>query len=108
MLKIIIKSTHLELTPAIKNYTEEKLQKLERYFDNILEIRVELERALPNHHNKGDVFRAEANVHVPKRILRVEKKEENLYKAIDKVEDHLKEILIEYKGKIRSAETGRK
>ncbi|MFH1192546.1 MAG: ribosome-associated translation inhibitor RaiA [bacterium] len=100
MSKIIIQGTHLELTEEIKNYIYEKFNKLDRYFDNILEIRVEVERALPGHHNKGKVYRAEANVHVPKKILRVEKTAEDLFKAIDKTEKHMREIIKEHKGKI--------
>ncbi|OGF20307.1 ribosomal subunit interface protein [Candidatus Falkowbacteria bacterium RBG_13_39_14] len=100
-MNIIIQTTEIELTDELKNYTEKKFEKLSRYFGNILEIRIELERMLSGHHNKGEVYRAEANIHVPKpaQVLRVEKVENNILKAIDKVVDHAQEILKEYKGR---------
>ncbi|MFH0854294.1 MAG: ribosome-associated translation inhibitor RaiA [bacterium] len=100
-MNIIIKTTEIELTPELKNYTTEKFEKLSKYFDNILEIRVELEKMHSGHRNKGKIYRAEANVHVPKpaQVLRVEKTEKNIMKAIDKVKDHVQEVLKEYKEK---------
>ena len=36
-MKITIQGTGIELTEAIKQYAEEKVQSLEKYFDNIFE-----------------------------------------------------------------------
>jgi ribosome-associated translation inhibitor RaiA len=36
---------------------------------------------------------------LPGQLLRVEKTEEDLYKAIDKVKDHMPEMINKYKGK---------
>lgn len=103
-MNIIIKTTNLELKENIeeevKEYAEKKFEKLEKYFDKILEIRIELERMQSGHHKKGNVYRAEANAHVPKEILRVEKTSSTITKAIDKAEDHLREIIKEYKDKM--------
>jgi len=41
-MKIIFKGKHIEVTDAIRNYTEKKLSKIERYFDHILEVIVTL------------------------------------------------------------------
>jgi len=101
-INIIIKTTHIDLSDEIKDYVEKKFNKLPRYFDNILEIRVELERMQEGHHNKGKIYRAEANIHVPKKILRVSKEADNLYKAIDKAEDHMREIITEFKRKLNN------
>jgi ribosome-associated translation inhibitor RaiA len=40
-------------------------------------------------------------VQVPNHVFRVEKDEKNLYKAIDKVKDHLREEMIAWKEKVR-------
>lgn len=98
-MNIIIKTTGIDLTPELNDYTKKKFEKLSKYYDNILEIRIELEKMLNGHHNKGRIFRAEANIHVPKpaQVLRVEKVENNILKALDKVVDHAQEILKEYK-----------
>jgi putative sigma-54 modulation protein len=49
--------------------------------------------------NSGKIYRAEANIDVPGELLRVDKTEEDLYKAIDKVKDHLEMVIKKYKGK---------
>lgn len=100
-MNIVIKATNLELTPELRAYIEEKFSHLTRYFDNVLEARVEIEKTT-HHHHKGEIFRAEANLRVPvKGLLRVDKTEKDIYKAIDKVKDHFKEELIRYKEKLR-------
>lgn len=102
MPKIIIKSTNLELTDDIKDYVNKKYQKFFKYFNNILSIQVELEKMLKGHHNKGKLFRAEVILQVPHKVLRVEKKEEDLFKAIDKIQDSMNKIIKEYKGKLNN------
>jgi putative sigma-54 modulation protein len=100
-MNIIIRATNLELTPELRAYIEEKFSNLTRYFENILEVHIEIEKTT-RHHQKGRIFRAEANLRVPiKGLLRVEKAEKDIYKAIDKVKDHFKEELVRYKEKLR-------
>jgi len=105
-MKTRIYGKDLELTEAIKEYTNEKIGMIEKYYDNIQNIDVELARILSGH-NKGKVFRVEWNVSVPGQLLRVEKKEEDLYKAIDKVKDHMVRELRNYKEKQRDRDRGK-
>lgn len=98
---INIHGTNLELTPALRAYAEEKISGLTKYFDNITQADIDIGRNT-NHHQKGDVYFAEVNLHVPGQILRVVKEEEDLYKAIDKVKDHMKDQLSTLKGKMRN------
>ena len=49
--------------------------------------------------HSGEIYRAEANLEVPGELLRVEKTEKDLYKAIDKVKDHLRLAIKKYKEK---------
>jgi putative sigma-54 modulation protein len=100
-MDIKIKATRLELTDAIREYCQTKMDMLEKYFGDIqiLNCDVEVERILGSQH-KGDIFRAEVNIEVPKEILRVEKSEKDLYKAIDKVKDHMAEAIKKYKEKL--------
>lgn len=99
-MNIKIKATRLELTEAIREYCQTKMDMLEKYLGDIqvLNCDVEVERIRGNQ-RKGDIFRAEANLEVPREILRVEKTEKDLYKAIDKVKDHLAEVIKKYKEK---------
>lgn len=95
-----IKATNLELTPRLKKYVTEKVNMLEKYYDGILEVRAEVELT-SKHHRKGDIYRAEFNVRVPGKLLRVEKTTKDIYKAIDKVKDHMVLGLKKYKEKLR-------
>ncbi len=99
-MKFNLKSTNLELTPAINSYIEEKIDSIEKYLGSLQIINFDFEVELTtNHHNKGDIFRAEANLEVAGELLRVEKTEEDLYKAIDKVKDHLIDLIKKHKEK---------
>jgi putative sigma-54 modulation protein len=97
---ITIHSTGIEMTDAIKQYATEKMEGLTKYFDNIQTIDIDI-GLTSHHHQKGKIYYAECNVSVPNRLVRVVKEAVDLYKAIDKVRDHLKLELKETKGKMR-------
>jgi len=92
----------MELTDAIKQYVEDKLTSLEKYYDNITHIEVDLGLET-HHHNKGEIYNCAVTVEVPNKVFRVEKTEKNLYKAIDKVRDHLREEMTAWKEKMRDS-----
>ena len=97
-MKIKIKATNLELTPAIKEYVETKMNMLNKYLHGLGPVLCEFEVSLTtNHHLKGEIFKGEANLSFPGQMLRVEKTEKDLYKAIDKVKDHLAPMIKKYK-----------
>jgi putative sigma-54 modulation protein len=99
-MELNIKSTNLELTPAIRAYVEEKILSAEKYMNHMPVTNCDVEVELTtNHHHKGDIFRAEVNLSVGKDLLRVEKTESDLYKAIDKVKDHLIDLVKKHKEK---------
>lgn len=97
---IKVKGTGIELTDAIKQYAEEKFGDLTKFFDNIQSVDIDIGMRT-HHHQKGKVFYAEVNIGVPGKELRVVKDSEDLYKAMDKVKDHLKSELKEFKEKLR-------
>lgn len=97
---ITIHGTGMELTQALRNYAEEKITSLEKFFEGI--IRADIDIGLrSHHHNKGKIFYAEVNLSIPGHMLRIVKEEDDLYKAIDKVKDHLKVDLEKMKEKMR-------
>jgi len=100
-----IRAVGMDLTPAINQYAEEKLSSLEKYLDNILHIEVDLGLDT-HHHNKGEIYKCVAMVEVPGTMFRVEKSEKDLYKAIDKVRDHLREEMTAWKEKKRDSHRG--
>ena len=98
-MKIIVTSKNLELTEPLKSYAEEKVGHLSRYWEEILEARVELETF--THHHSG-FFRCEVNLDVPQKyVLRAESTEADLYAAIDQVIPKLREEIEKYKGRQR-------
>lgn len=107
-MKTNIKSMSLELTGAIKEYIEMKMNLAEKYLGGIKVINCDFEvgKAVGGQ-NKGEIFRAEVNLELPKQMLRIEKTEKDLYKAIDKVKDHLEISIKKYKEKLEDSQRGR-
>jgi len=99
-MKINIKASNMELTQEIRAYIEEKMEYVDKFLSSVSIVRCDFEIELTtNHHNKGKIYRAEANLSVPGDLLRVEKTEKDIYKAIDKVKDHLARVAKKYKEK---------
>lgn len=97
-MQINIKATKIDLTDAVKSYVQEKVDMLEKYLGDTRAVNCDMEVGLiSNHHNKGEIFRAELNLQLPGEVLRVEKTEPDLYKAIDKVKDHMVRSIDKYK-----------
>ena len=83
-MNIRIKGTKIKLTPEIKDYIQEKMDMLEKYLGDIqvLNCDVDVGQAIGGQ-NSGQIYRAEVNLEVPRELLRVEKTEKELFKAID-------------------------
>jgi putative sigma-54 modulation protein len=99
-MKINLKASKLEMTDAIRAYCQAKMDMLDKYLGDVPVMNCDFEIAKAvGGQNKGEIFRAEANIEVPRKLLRVEKTEKDLYKAIDKVKDHLEIVIKKYKEK---------
>jgi len=90
-MKIDIKYTGVDSTPAIEEYINEKIGALAKFIQGLekgteLKAFVEIGRTT-KHHQKGPVFRAECNVEVPGTILRVEHEDWDIRVAIDKIKN---------------------
>ncbi|MCK5044746.1 ribosome-associated translation inhibitor RaiA [Candidatus Parcubacteria bacterium] len=111
-MKIIIKTEKIELTPAIKEFIEEKIGGLEKfvtllqeeekdYFEGRkpkIEALVEVGKTTL-HHKKGPFFRAECQIVHLKKSIRATAKSEDLRQAIVEVKDELQIQLKKYKEK---------
>jgi ribosomal subunit interface protein len=51
------------------------------------------------HHQQGDIFRAELQMHLPGASLRAETEKDNLYAAIDEAHDELGREIKKWKNK---------
>lgn len=94
-MQINISGHHVELTSAIKNYVNTKLDRLERHHDRITSTNVIL---------SVDKLRqkAEASVHVSGKDFFADSESEDLYAAIDLLADKLDRQLIKHKEKMRN------
>jgi len=107
-MQLHIKATNFKLTPAIEDWVLEKIKTLEKYIPNldkkgVVECWVEVGK-VTMHHQKGDVFRAEADIRLPGKVLRVEATESDLKMAIVRVKDELQRQLNKYKDGARARE----
>ncbi|HZS42955.1 MAG TPA: ribosome-associated translation inhibitor RaiA [Candidatus Paceibacterota bacterium] len=103
-MRITIKATNMEMSEAISDYLDKRLEKTERFVqdtdpDTVL-VNVELGKST-NHHRQGDVFRAEINFCIGSNCLRAVSETEDLYAAIDDARDELLRELRKRKRKQR-------
>lgn len=97
---INLKATKITLTENNKTYIQEKMDMLDKYLGSIPVTNCDVEVAMAvGNQNNGKIYRAEVNMSVPGELLRVEKTEKELLKAVDKVKDHLARSIRRYKTK---------
>lgn len=83
---------HLEITSAIREHVVSKLGKIERHFDNMIDVNVILSVEKLKQ-------KAEANVHLSGKTIFVESDDTNLYVAIDNLIEKLDRQIIKHKEK---------
>lgn len=90
-----IRGINIEVTPAIREYVEKKLSKLERYFDNtdLLEAKVNLKV------NSG-TQKVEVTIPMKQMVLRAEERNTDVYAAMDLVIDKLERQVRKHKTKV--------
>lgn len=93
-MNINLKATNFELTPAIREYAEKRVNGLEKFIHNMdesVQAWVEVGRTT-KHHHKGDIYRAEIQIHIPHcgKGARAEATHETLNEAIDDAYDEIK------------------
>lgn len=99
-MKLNIKAVNLDLTAELKEYILKKMDMLDKYIGRLEITGAHFEASkTTNHHKKGEIYRAEANLAIGGDLLRVQKTEKNIFKAIDKVKDHLELVIKKYKDK---------
>ena len=100
-MNINLKFTSLEPTEAIRTYANQKflmLEKILKHLDEDGSADLHLELALTTHHHqKGSVYSAKANLHIPGKDFQVQEEREDLYAAIDIAKDTLLHSLEKYK-----------
>ncbi|MCG8324585.1 MAG: ribosome-associated translation inhibitor RaiA [Thiotrichales bacterium] len=92
-MQINITGHHIDVTPALNSYVENKFQRLERHFDKMTHIHVILSV-------EKDRQKAEATIHVNRGDLFADSIQEDMYAAIDDMTDKLDRQLKKHKEKL--------
>lgn len=92
-MNIIVNSKNTTVTPALKDYVERKISKLERYFDQIGDAKVTL-------NVEAGLHVVEATILIDGIILRAEDSHDDMYAAIDAVSDKLERQVNRHKEKL--------
>ena len=96
MLRYQVRGENLEITQAIREYVENKVSKLEKYFADILEANVYAHAKVYKNNKK----KIEITVPLKGVTLRAEETNEDLYAAVDLVVDKLERQMRKHKTKI--------
>lgn len=94
-MQLKITGHHIEVTPALETHVQEKLMRIKRHFDQVLNIHVILEVENKTQHS------AEASINVSGNQFFANAKEENMYAAIDCLVDKLDRQVLKHKAKLK-------
>ncbi len=89
--EVIVTGIHLELTPSLKHYVQEKAERLFRHQAHIVRIRVELE--CDRKHDVAHQFVAKAQVEIRGPNINCSAESEEMHKSIDLLMDKVDHVL---------------
>ncbi|MBO6132893.1 MAG: ribosome-associated translation inhibitor RaiA [Lachnospiraceae bacterium] len=92
-MRFVIIGKNIEVTDGLKSAVEEKIGKLERYFNSDIEAHVTLSVEKERH-------KIEVTIPVKGRIIRSEQVSNDMYVSIDLVEEIIERQLKRYKNKL--------
>ena len=95
-MNIQVSGRHLDITPALRDYVNSKMNKLERHFDAITSLHVVL--SVEKLRQKAD-----ATLHVTGAQLVANAEHDNMYAAIDALLDKLDRQIVKHKEKLSGA-----
>lgn len=98
-MNLTISGHHLDVSPALREYVQTKLERITRHFDQVVDITVLL--TVEKLKEKERRQRAEVTVHVKGKDIFVETSHEDLYAAIDQLVDKLDRQVVKYKDKVQ-------
>ena len=100
-MNLQIAGHHIEVTPALRVYVENKLDPVVRHFDKVTGVSVVLSVEKLK-------LKAEVMLHVPGKDIHVEESGDDLYAAIDALFDKLDRQVQMYKQKVQDHHRGEK
>ncbi|WP_442596316.1 ribosome hibernation-promoting factor, HPF/YfiA family [Neobacillus sp. D3-1R] len=91
-----IRGENIEVTPAIREYVEKKISKLDRYFTETPEANVHVN--LKVYQDKK--AKVEVTIPLPHLVLRAEESNDDMYAGIDLISDKLERQIRKHKTKV--------
>ncbi|MEK6692128.1 MAG: ribosome-associated translation inhibitor RaiA [Nitrospirota bacterium] len=92
-MNIIVTGRHLDVTPALRSYAEEKIKKVGKYFNNVTEVIITLGVEKYRH-------KAEVQLRVNGVLIQAEEVTGEMYSSIDKVMDKIERQVKKFKEKL--------
>lgn len=98
-MNLMITGHHVDVSQALRDYVENKMDRVVRHFDQIIDIAVILGIEKPSEKDKRQ--RAEVNMRLKGNVIHVEHFAEDLYAAIDGLVDKLDRQVLKHKSKVQ-------
>ena len=92
-MRIETHGQQIDVTPALRDYVESKLQRLSRHFEQPFDVRTQLSVDKPDH-------LAEATINLAGKTLHADARAIDMYAAIDLLADKLDRLLLKHRKKI--------
>jgi putative sigma-54 modulation protein len=92
-MQINLTGNHIEVTPALRSYVEEKFERLERHFDHVTAVHV----VLSVEKQRQEV---EATIHLAGNKIFADAHHDDMYAAIDALVDKLDRQILKHKDKL--------
>ncbi|MFA5879976.1 MAG: ribosome-associated translation inhibitor RaiA [Candidatus Margulisiibacteriota bacterium] len=99
-MQINVRTHHVDITQSLKEYALKKMEKLEKYFENIQEILLELNILSTADENKSQEVLVTA--WLKGNVIRAKEVSKDMYATIDMVYDKLEKQLVKHKERIKS------
>ena len=96
-MDLVIRGKNMEVTESLRDYAQQKLSRITKIFDGIIDAQVEL-NVIKNKSVQNDQI-VEVTLHLSGGVLRAEEAKDNMYAAIDLVTDKVERQLRRFKGK---------
>lgn len=99
-MKLVVQGNNLEVTAAIHDYVQQKLDKAVSHYQNFL-TEIDVHLSVAKNPKSSPRQTAEVTIYANGTVIRAEECNENLYASIDLVADKITRQLKKYKEKLR-------
>ena len=93
-MNLLIHGNHVEVTPALRDYVQVKLTRVERHFDQVIDANVQLTVEKLRQ-------RAEITLRLRGNTIHVESVDNDMYAAIDMLVDKLDRQVLRHKDRLK-------